>query len=286
MSESGRENGHIEPPRLAKTTSSGSLTMAEDELYEPNGHSTTDSVRIFHPDEVISKSPASPLLAPNPLKSSFRNGPSPNGSQTLTIKAEEKTLKESGGRSLPPNKSGSPVASHGSPHSRGTHQRFPSTGLSYHANSISISDPLTPPTEKRTSSTPFSSSQRATSMTVPAGSPTGSESKSHGSASGRGHRRQLSSGKSERSVNFCPYDGYGFVLDETRCGLCGEERGSMPAPASESGRAWKKVLYEKTGLEDNYTDRNTFLAELKKNGTVPRTYFPLFLSPLPRLSPS
>lgn len=269
MSEgaSALENGALEPPRLAKTTSSGSLTMDEDVIYDSNGHSKSDSVRIFHPDEAISKSPASPLLAPNPLKSSFRNVSSPSGSQTLTIKADEKTPKDSGGRSLQPTKSGSPAPSHGTPPSRGSHQRFPSTGLSYSSNPSSLSDPRTPPIEKRTSSTPFSSSPRVSSANTPIGSPSTSEAKSHAQSQAKGHRRQPSTGRNERSVNFCPYDGYCFVLDETRCAVCGEERGSLPAQDSMPERPWKKVLYEKTGMEDNYTDRNTFLAELKKNGT-------------------
>lgn len=262
-----QENGAFEPPRLAKTTSSGSFTMEEDDIYEANGHSKSDSVRIFHPDEVISKLPQATLLAPNPLKSAIRNGSSPTGTQILTIKAEEKPLKESGARSLQPSKTASPMPSQGTPPTRGSHQRFPSTGLSYSSNPTTHNDMRTPPMEKRTASTPFSSHRASTTSNLPNGSPSTSDSKSPTVVSTRGHRRQLSTGRSDRSVNFCPYDGYCFVLDETRCAICGEQRGSLPAVASLPEKPWKKVLYEKTGLEDNYTDRNTFLAELKKNGT-------------------
>jgi NAD-dependent dihydropyrimidine dehydrogenase PreA subunit len=31
----------------------------------------------------------------------------------------------------------------------------------------------------------------------------------------------------DERINFCPWDGYRYVLEETRCGRCGEERNAV-----------------------------------------------------------
>jgi hypothetical protein len=109
---------------------------------------------------------------------------------------------------------------------------------------------------------------------------------------------------SPQRVSYCPWDGYHFVLDEARCGICGQERAAIMVrnfsplvflyPCLQSNylsphifhlteliifsfhatqqlgtnrpqkEPWKKVLYLKQPYEDNYVDK-TFLGELRKN---------------------
>jgi phosphatidylinositol glycan class C protein len=246
----------------------------DDEKGELNGVSSAESVRIFHPDDVIQRPPSTASGSANPLKSSIKSSSSIVGSQPSAPKGEEKSQRESvRGISTAPKTNAS---SHGlGPEPRrGHHQRFPSTGLSLpSAIHISNSEHRSSHFEKGNSS--HFDGPRASSAT-PLGHPT-SSSNAKNPLQTRGHRRQPSLGREQKQVNFCPYDGYCFVLDETRCAICMEERGSLPAPAHVGG-PWKKVLYEKQGFEDNYTDRDTFLAELKKNVNVQEYSYALVMA--------
>ena len=238
-----------------------------DEKSDADGTSTAESVRVFHPDEVIQKQPSTIAAPPNPLKSSLKNGSLVNGMPVALAKAEDKSPREAA-RGNPGAAKGNATAHSLSADSRrGHHQRFPSTGLSLPSGSTPVLDPKTSYTEKRTSSQqyPLKPSSLAPSSTI-GPTPGNPGMAGYGSSHSKGHRRQPSVGREQRQVSFCPYDGYCFVLDETRCAICMEERGSLPAPVNGNGQPWKKVLYEKQGYEDNYTDRDTFLAELKKNG--------------------
>lgn len=252
----------IKPPLLVTET-----IIEEDDSIN-NGHSGSDSVRIFHPDEVILKTPSPSIPAPSPLKSSFRSITSPSGSQVLTIKADEKPPKDTGRANSSNAKNAGASSTGAKPHHRSSHQRFPSTGLSLPSSSGANGDSWGAASERRGSSQTFPTQRSAIASPPVLPATTGTQPTTYNSSHVRGHRRQPSTGKEQRRVNFCPYDGYCFVLDETRCGICAEERGSLPAPGNDALHTWKKVLYEKTGLEDNYTDRNLFLAELKKNGTI------------------
>lgn len=238
----GAQSNRVSEPSLSSNLSEATRPPSED-------------------DSIAQRNSTPTIAAPHPIKSSLKNS-----TNSLTVSAASKAEDGRVSPRLPSNpKSNASTTSLTTDTKRPHHQRFPSTGISVPSGNNPAEKAVT---DQRAASATFGPKTGLLSASSVQFSPSTSTASSYTQLHGRGHRRQPSMGREQRQVQFCPYDGYCFVLDEPRCGICGEERGSLPAPANGNGQPWRKVLYEKQGFEDNYTDRETFLAELKKNGTM------------------